>query len=78
MTFNEAVKCAFDVLSVCSVVPHVQLMLCEKFELPDGYNAVGMEVIFASAKGEFVLDSPNVQKAALILLTHLLCGLFIR
>ena len=80
-TFNgraETVKCVFDVLSVCSVVPRVQLALCEKFDLPDEANAVGMNVILGSAEGEIVPDSPDVQRAALLLLTHLLCGPVIR
>ena len=80
-TFNgraETVKCVFDVLSVCSVVPRVQLALCEKFDLLDEANAVGMNVILGSAEGEIVPDSPDVQRAALLLLTHLLCGPVIR
>ena len=56
----------------------VQLALCEKFDLPDEANAVGMNLILGSAEGEIVPDSPDVQRAALLLLTHLLCGPVIR
>ena len=55
-----------------------QLALCEKFDLPDEANAVGMNLILGSAEGEIVPDSPDVQRAALLLLTHLLCGPVIR
>ena len=40
--------------------------------------AVGMNLILGSAEGEIVPDSPDVQRAALLLLTHLLCGPVIR
>ena len=60
------------------IVPLVQLALCEKFDLPDEANAVGMNLILGSAEGEIVPDSPDVQRAALLLLTHLLCGPVIR
>ena len=31
----ETVRSCLDVLSVCCVSPKVQLMLCDKFELPE-------------------------------------------
>ena len=61
-----------------TIVLLVQLALCEKFDLPDEANAVGMNLILGSAEGEIVPDSPDVQRAALLLLTHLLCGPVIR
>ena len=73
----ETVKCVLDVLSVCSVIPRVQLALCEKLELPDEAS-VGMNLLLGSAEGEIVPDSPEVQRAALLLLGHLLCGPVVR
>ena len=73
----ETVKSALDVLAVTAIIPRVQLALCEKFELPDE-STVGMNIILGAAEGEIVPDSPDVQRAALLLLTHLLCGPVIR
>jgi len=73
----ETVKSALDVLGVCSVIPRVQLALCDKMELPEE-NAVGINIILGTAEGEIVPDSPEVQRAALLVLCHLLCGPVVR
>jgi len=73
----ETVKCSLDVLAVCSVIPRVQLALCDKMELPEE-NAVGINIILGTAEGEIVPDSPEVQRAALLVLCHLLCGPVVR
>eukprot|EP00092_Neocalanus_flemingeri_P098180 GFUD01125193.1.p1 GENE.GFUD01125193.1~~GFUD01125193.1.p1 ORF type:complete len:1498 (-),score=483.98 GFUD01125193.1:148-4641(-) len=73
----ETVKCGLDVLAVCSVIPRVQLALCEKFDLPDE-SAVGINIVLGTAEGEIVPDSPEVQRAALLVLCHLLCGPVVR
>jgi HIV-1 Vpr-binding protein len=73
----ETVKCVLDVLAVCSVIPRVQLALCEKLDLPEDAS-VGMNILLGSAEGEIVQDSPDVQRAALLVLGHLLCGPIIR
>ena len=67
-----------QIFYLLTIVLLVQLALCEKFDLPDEANAVGMNLILGSAEGEIVPDSPDVQRAALLLLTHLLCGPVIR
>ena len=41
-----------------------QLMLCDKFELPED-SVVGMNMILGPAEGEAVPESAEVQKAAL-------------
>jgi len=79
-TYNgraETVKSALDVLAVCSVIPRVQLSLCDKFDLPDE-SAVGINIVLGTAEGEIVPDSPEVQRAALLVLCHLLCGPVVR
>ena len=60
MTFCSARQ----VLSVCCVSPRVQLMLCDKFELPEE-SVVGLSMLLAAAEGEIVPESAEVQKAAL-------------
>ena len=55
---------ARQVLSVCCVSPRVQLMLCDKFELPEE-SVVGLSMLLAAAEGEIVPESAEVQKAAL-------------
>jgi len=73
----ETVKCALDILAVCSVIPRVQLALCDKMELPEE-NTVGINIILGTAEGEIVPDSPEVQRAALLVLCYLLCGPVVR
>ena len=60
----EIVRSCLEVLSVCCVSPRVQLMLCDKFELPEE-SVVGLSMLLAAAEGEIVPESAEVQKAAL-------------
>lgn len=65
---SETVRCALDVLNICSILPRTQLLLCEQVELPeDNTPTVGMNIILGAAEGEIVAD-PDVQRAALYLL----------
>ena len=49
---------------MCCVSPRVQLMLCDKFELPEE-NVVGLAMVQGLAEGEIIPESAEVQKAAL-------------
>lgn len=75
----DTVRAALDVLAVCSVVPKVQLALCQNITLttaPTGSqhrSAAGMSVILAAAEGEIVAD-PDVQRSALIITINCVCG----
>ncbi|KAL1117022.1 hypothetical protein AAG570_004350 [Ranatra chinensis] len=70
---GETVRSALDVLSICSLMPRVQLQLCEKIELPDDGNTVGVNVILGAAEGEIVAE-PDVQRAALHVLITCVCA----
>ena len=73
----DTVRSALDVLAVCCVVPRVQLALCDKFELVDE-RTVGINLLLSVAEGEVVQDSPEVVRAALLVLCYLLCGPVVR
>ena len=51
--------------------------MCDKFDLIEE-NTVGINIILGAAEGEIVPDSAEVQKAALLILCHLLCGPIVR
>ena len=69
---EDTVKPALDILAVCSVLPRVQLSLCENMDSPEEKNS-GIYILIACAEGEVVND-PTAQKAALLVLCHLLCA----
>lgn len=54
---SEMVRCALDVLSICCVVPKVQLQLCERIELYDETKTVGINIILGAAEGDIVQAS---------------------
>ncbi|XP_039287323.1 DDB1- and CUL4-associated factor 1 [Nilaparvata lugens] len=69
----ETVRSALDALSICAVMPNVQLAFCERLESPDQTNKVGLNVILNAAEGEIVVD-PDVQRAALGVLITCVCA----
>ncbi|CAG0880840.1 unnamed protein product [Darwinula stevensoni] len=69
----ETVRSALDVLAVCAIMPKTQEIFCEKVELPDEANAVGMGIILSAAEGEIVADA-EVQKAALNVIITCVCA----
>ncbi|XP_069696548.1 DDB1- and CUL4-associated factor 1 isoform X2 [Periplaneta americana] len=69
----ETVRSALDVLAICSVMPRVQLLLCERVDLPDEAMAVGMNIILGAAEGEIVADA-DVQRAALAVIINCVCA----
>ncbi|CAB0012642.1 unnamed protein product [Nesidiocoris tenuis] len=70
---GETVRSSLDVLGICSVMPKVQMQLCEKVGLPEDPNAVGINVILSAAEGEIVSD-PDVQRSALQVLITIVCA----
>lgn len=69
----ETVRSALDVLAVCSVMPCVQLLLCDRVDLPDEAMTVGMNIILGAAEGEIVADA-DVQRAALAVIINCVCA----
>lgn len=69
----ETVRSALDVLSICSVMPQVQLLFCEQVTMPDEGLTVGMNIILGAAEGEIVAD-PDVQRSALSVLINCVCA----
>ena len=69
----ETVRSALDVLSICSVMPQVQLLFCAQVTMPDEGLTVGMNIILGAAEGEIVAD-PDVQRSALSVLINCVCA----
>ena len=69
----ETVRSALDVLAVCSVSPRVQLLFCDRIQIPDDANAVGINILLGAAEGDIVADA-EVQRAALSVLIHCVCA----
>lgn len=66
-------RSALDVINICSVLPSVQLQLCDKVELPEDANTLGITIILGAAEGEIVTD-PEVQKSALNVIITCACA----
>nr|CAD7256367.1 unnamed protein product [Timema shepardi] len=73
----ETVRSALDVLAICSVMPQVQQLLCERVELPDDSVTVGINIILGAAEGEIVADA-DVQRSALMVLINCVCAPILR
>ncbi|XP_046446583.1 DDB1- and CUL4-associated factor 1-like isoform X1 [Daphnia pulex] len=69
----ETVRSALDVLAVCSVSFRVQMLFCDRIQIPDDANAVGINILLGAAEGDIVAD-PEVQRAALCVLIHCVCA----
>lgn len=69
----ETVRSALDVINICSVLPTVQLQLCDIVELPEDANTLGITIILGAAEGEIVTD-PEVQKSALNVIITCACA----
>ncbi|KAF7988328.1 hypothetical protein HCN44_000901 [Aphidius gifuensis] len=73
-TFSaETVKCCFDVIAICSVVPKVLLLLCDRIDIPDMSMTIAINLLLAAAEGEIIQD-PDVQRAALRALINCVCS----
>lgn len=60
-------------MAVCTVLPKVLLLFCDRVQIPDDANAIGMNILLGAAEGDIVAD-PEVQKAALCVLIHCVCS----
>ena len=69
----ETVRSALDVLAIACVMPKVQLLFCERVELPEESATVGINIILGAAEGEIVADA-DVQKAALRVIVNCVCA----
>ncbi|XP_060518172.1 protein mahjong-like isoform X1 [Cylas formicarius] len=69
----ETVRSALDVLAIACVMPKVQLLFCEKVDLPEESITVGFNIILGAAEGEIVADA-DVQKAALRVIVNCVCA----
>ncbi|KAL3283033.1 hypothetical protein HHI36_006192 [Cryptolaemus montrouzieri] len=69
----ETVRSALDVLAIACVMPKVQLLFCERVDIPEDHVTVGMNIILGAAEGEIVADA-DVQKAALRVIVNCVCG----
>lgn len=69
----ETVRSALDVINICSVLPTVQLQLCDVIQLPEDTNTLGITIILGAAEGEIVTD-PEVQKSALNVIITCACA----
>ncbi|XP_066992783.2 protein mahjong isoform X2 [Anabrus simplex] len=69
----ETVRSALDTLAICCVMPRVQLLLCDKVDLPDDSMTVGTNIILGAAEGEIVVDA-DVQRSALNVIINCVCA----
>ncbi|KAI4465923.1 vprbp protein-related [Holotrichia oblita] len=69
----ETVRSALDVLAIACVIPKVQLLFCDRVDLPEETITVGINIILGAADGEIVADA-DVQKAALRVLVNCVCA----
>lgn len=70
---GDTVRAALDVLNICTVVPRVHNVFCERIDFPDDAQAAGINIILGAAEAEIVADA-EVQKSALSLLELYLCS----
>lgn len=69
----ETVRSALDVLAIACVMPKVQLLFCERVDLPEENLTFGINIILGAAEGEIVADV-EVQKAALRVIGNCVCA----
>ncbi|XP_050502243.1 protein mahjong [Diabrotica virgifera virgifera] len=69
----ETVRSALDVLAISCVMPKVQLLFCDRVDLPEETLTVGINIILGAAEGEIVADA-DVQKAALRVIGNCVCA----
>ncbi|GAB6021466.1 hypothetical protein CHUAL_004070 [Chamberlinius hualienensis] len=71
---SETIRCALDVIGICSIVPKMQMVLCEPVALLDSPNSViGMNILLGAAEGQ-LLNDPEVQRAALNVIINCVCS----
>ena len=55
----EMVRSILDVLSICSLMPKVQLIFCSQITFHDDMKSVGISVILSAADGDIVMVKTN-------------------
>ncbi|XP_034942278.1 protein mahjong isoform X3 [Chelonus insularis] len=69
----ETVRSCLDVISICSVVPKVMMLLCDRLHISDATITTAINLLLAAAEGEIVPD-PDVQRAALRAIVNCVCA----
>ncbi|EZA61461.1 Protein VPRBP [Ooceraea biroi] len=69
----ETVRSCLDVIAICSVVPKVMLLLCERVDMPDMAMTMAINLLLAAAECEIIADA-DVQRAALRALINCVCA----
>lgn len=69
----ETVRSCLDVIAICSVVPKVMLLLCERVDMPDMSMTMAINLLLAAAECEIIAD-PDVQRAALRAVINCVCA----
>ncbi|XP_050590494.1 protein mahjong isoform X2 [Bombus affinis] len=69
----ETVRSCLDVVAICSVVPKVMLLLCERVDMPDMSMTMAINLLLAAAECEIIAD-PDVQRAALRAVINCVCA----
>ncbi|XP_074658215.1 DDB1- and CUL4-associated factor 1-like [Tubulanus polymorphus] len=69
----EAIRCALDALAILSVLPKVQLQLCEYVLLPENHSTPAISILLGMAEGE-VLSDPDVMRSAIQVIINCACG----
>ena len=52
----ETLRSVLDILSICSIVPKVQLQLCEKLDRSSNTAATGINILLNAAENEIICD----------------------
>ncbi|XP_066598075.1 protein mahjong [Prorops nasuta] len=69
----ETVRSCLDVIAICSVVPKVMLLLCERLDMPDMSMTMAINLLLAAAECEIIADA-DVQRAALRAVINCVCA----
>ncbi|XP_012228889.1 protein mahjong isoform X2 [Linepithema humile] len=69
----ETVRSCLDVIAICSVVPKVMLLLCERVDMPDLSMTMAINLLLAAAECEIIADA-DVQRAALRAVINCVCA----
>lgn len=69
----ETVRSCLDVIAICSVVPKVMLLLCDRVDMPDMSMTMAINLLLASAECEIIADA-DVQRAALRAVVNCVCA----
>ncbi|KAI3356904.1 hypothetical protein L3Q82_003551 [Scortum barcoo] len=75
---SDTVRYALDILSILTVVPKTQLLLCENVAVLDEggstVSTVGMSIVLAVAEGEVFVNDAEIQKSALQVVINCVCA----